>query len=591
MAEPLIITEKNLEYRKWLMSYFKRSWWRIAVLVFLSLFSIVALLLNPWPLKLLADSVFGDIAAPSILEPFTGTKELLFIIGGIYIALYFFQGFSDFLYSYVSARFGLRLTAKIKTQFFRHVLHIPLGSSERLQTSDYVYRQNVETNSVAEIILNTTVTIFRSLFSIFGAFAVLMFLDWQMTLISLAVVPFLYLSVWYFGKKLEQRSFSVEETYSDIYNHTAESIDHSAIVQSFNRQKKQVALLEKKFVELFKKEMKRLVTSNEFSFVNTFLNIFAITVIVVLGGLRVFSGDLSFGDLLIFVTYAGQLYDPLQTLSYSIGSLRESNARIRRVYEVISQDRDIENIESGKILENVKGTIEFKNVSFSFKDKKILKDVSFTVKAGEKVAFIGPSGAGKSTLLNLLSRFSEPDLGFIYLDGQELSKINLESLRNNISLVGQEPELFSLSIAENIAFSNPDEKYPMPLIMGAAKGSFATEFIDKLPEKYNSMVKNSGDNLSGGQKQRIAIARAFFKNSPVLILDEPTSAQDVASETKVLDGINKLMQGKTVLMVTHKHSLLAQVDKIFVVDVGKVIPVEKYGGLDAYERYLNIHEL
>ena len=591
MAEPLIITEKNLEYRKWLMSYFKRSWWRIAVLVFLSLFSIVALLLNPWPLKLLADSVFGDSAAPSILEPFTGTKELLFIIGGIYIALYFFQGFSDFLYSYVSARFGLRLTAKIKTQFFRHVLHIPLGSSERLQTSDYVYRQNVETNSVAEIILNTTVTIFRSLFSIFGAFAVLMFLDWQMTLISLAVVPFLYLSVWYFGKKLEQRSFSVEETYSDIYNHTAESIDHSAIVQSFNRQKKQVALLEKKFVELFKKEMKRLVTSNEFSFVNTFLNIFAITVIVVLGGLRVFSGDLSFGDLLIFVTYAGQLYDPLQTLSYSIGSLRESNARIRRVYEVISQDRDIENIESGKILENVKGTIEFKNVSFSFKDKKILKDVSFTVKAGEKVAFIGPSGAGKSTLLNLLSRFSEPDLGFIYLDGQELSKINLESLRNNISLVGQEPELFSLSIAENIAFSNPDEKYPMPLIMGAAKGSFATEFIDKLPEKYNSMVKNSGDNLSGGQKQRIAIARAFFKNSPVLILDEPTSAQDVASETKVLDGINKLMQGKTVLMVTHKHSLLAQVDKIFVVDVGKVIPVEKYGGLDAYERYLNIHEL
>jgi len=591
MAEPLIITEKNLEYRKWLMSYFKRSWWRIAVLVFLSLFSIVALLLNPWPLKLLADSVFGDIAAPSILEPFTGTKELLFIIGGIYIALYFFQGFSDFLYSYVSARFGLRLTAKIKTQFFRHVLHIPLGSSERLQTSDYVYRQNVETNSVAEIILNTTVTIFRSLFSIFGAFAVLMFLDWQMTLISLAVVPFLYLSVWYFGKKLEQRSFSVEETYSDIYNHTAESIDHSAIVQSFNRQKKQVALLEKKFVELFKKEMKRLVTSNEFSFVNTFLNIFAITVIVVLGGLRVFSGDLSFGDLLIFVTYAGQLYDPLQTLSYSIGSLRESNARIRRVYEVISQDRDIENIESGKILENVKGTIEFKNVSFSFKDKKILKDVSFTVKAGEKVAFIGPSGAGKSTLLNLLSRFSEPDLGFIYLDGQELSKINLESLRNNISLVGQEPELFSLSIAENIAFSNPDEKYPMPLIMGAAKGSFATEFIDKLPEKYNYMVKNSGDNLSGGQKQRIAIARAFFKNSPVLILDEPTSAQDVASETNVLDGINKLMQGKTVLMVTHKHSLLAQVDKIFVVDVGKVIPVEKYGGLDAYERYLNIHEL
>ena len=591
MAEPLIIAEKNLEYRKWLMSYFKRSWWRVAVLVFLSLFSIVALLLNPWPLKLLADSVFGDIAAPSILEPLTGTKELLFIIGGIYIALYFFQGFSDFLYSYVSARFGLRLTAKIKTQFFRHVLHIPLGSSERLQTSDYVYRQNVETNSVAEIILNTTVTIFRSLFSIFGAFAVLMFLDWQMTLISLAVVPFLYLSVWYFGKKLEQRSFSVEETYSDIYNHTAESIDHSAIVQSFNRQKKQVALLEKKFVELFKKEMKRLVTSNEFSFVNTFLNIFAITVIVVLGGLRVFSGDLSFGDLLIFVTYAGQLYDPLQTLSYSIGSLRESNARIRRVYEVISQDRDIENIESGKILENVKGTIEFKNVSFSFKDKKILKDVSFTVKAGEKVAFIGPSGAGKSTLLNLLSRFSEPDLGFIYLDGQELSKINLESLRNNISLVGQEPELFSLSIAENIAFSNPDEKYPMPLIMGAAKGSFATEFIDKLPEKYNSMVKNSGDNLSGGQKQRIAIARAFFKNSPVLILDEPTSAQDVASETKVLDGINKLMQGKTVLMVTHKHSLLAQVDKIFVVDVGKVIPVEKYGGLDAYERYLNIHEL
>ncbi len=581
--------ENSLRYKAWLRQYYRQSWWRISLLLFLSFILVGIELANPWPIKLMADSVFGSVPPPAFLSDFS-PQNLLLLVAASFIVLYLFQSIFGFITEYLGTRFGFQLDQKLKRQYFWHVLHLPLRSDKRLETGDYVYRLNEESGSLPQLALNNTVTIVQSVVTITGVLVLLILLDWQMTLLSLIIVPFLFLSVMFFGNKLERQSEAVEKAYSDIYNHSSESIENTDIVQSFNRQSGQVAKLSRLLKERLRLELKSTVLGGEFAFTNSLLSVISITVIVIMGGMNVFEGTLTFGGLLIFVTYAQQLYDPLQNLSAAIGMRKDAHGRLKRVFEVIDDHADIENTDKGDVLTKVRGQLNFRNITFSYGDKTVLDGVNLDIKPGEKVGFIGPSGAGKTTLVSLVPRFGIQSKGFVYIDGKDTSTVNLKSLREQIAIVSQEPKLFSISIGENIGFARPDEKYPLPEVMGAASAANASEFIDKLPEKYDAMVDNSGDSLSGGQKQRIAVARAMFKKAPILILDEPTSAQDTASEKKVLEGINALMKGKTVLMVTHKHSLLSAMDTIYVIEAGKIKNVKEFGGLDAYERYLKIHE-
>lgn len=582
--------EKHRKYKAWLRTYYRGAWLHVLIILILTLILVGIELANPWPLKLLADSVFGDVPPPAFLASFS-SESLLIMVALSYIALYLLGSFFGFMNEYLSTRFKLKMDEQLKEKFFWHVLHLPIREPDRLEDSDYVYRLNDETNSLPALVYDNFITIVSSLVTISGVLVILLMFDWQMTLLALSIVPFLFSSVVYFGNKLERQSEVIEEAYSDIYNHTTESIHNTDIVQSFNRQQTQVEDLGKLLKRRLKEELKSTSLNGKFGFTNSLLSILSISVVIVLGGHAVFKGRITFGDLLIFVTYTQALYDPLQSMSEALGARKDNHGRLKRVFEVINDHADIENTDVGTVLQDVKGRISFRNVTFSYRDKVILDNATLDIRAGEKVGFIGPSGTGKSTMLSLLPRFGLPDSGFIYIDGQEISTLNLKSLREQIAIVSQEPELFSITIGENIAYAYPNEKNPLPDIMRAATSANASEFIDKLPEKYDTAVNGSGASLSGGQKQRVAVARAMFKRSPILILDEPTSAQDTSSENKVLDGINRLMQGKTVLMVTHKHSLLSAMDTIYVIEDGKIRDVKDYGGLDAYERYLEIHEL
>lgn len=585
-----VIVNDDKQFKAWVRGYFKRSWFKIVILAVLAFIAVGVGLLNPFPLKLLADSVFGTIPAPGPLAPYTHTYRLLVFVGVFYVLLYLTQSLVGFLSSYIGARFNFKLDTEVKQKFFRHLLHLPTKSSEKLETGDYIYRLNQETSVVPGFILGNSVTILQSGVTIIGVLVILLFINWQMTLISLLVVPLLYFSVLFFGKRIEAKSKLVEEAQSNVYTHTAESIENSDIIQAFNRQEGQVAKLLRLLKERLRLELDYAILGGAFSFTNSSFTVLAIISIILIGGRNVFDGTITFGDLLIFVTYVGYLFEPLQTLSGAIGASKDAEASLKRVFAVVNSYADIENTEAGETLPPVKGQIIFKNVSFSDGEQKILTDINLQVEPGQKVAFIGPSGSGKSTILKLIMRFIVPDSGFIYVDGHEIRGVNLRSLRDQIAIVTQEPKLFSIAIGENIAFARPDEQYPLPEVIASAEAANATEFIDKLPDKFNTNVKQAGDSLSGGQKQRIAVARAFFKGCPILILDEPTSAQDVSSESRVLDGINRLMEGRTVLMVTHKLSLLAEMDKIYVVEDGRVMDVKQLGGLEAYTRYLEVHE-
>lgn len=582
--------QKNEAFKKWFRSYIKSSWWRIAILVVVSLSAVVLTLINPWPLKILADSVFNKIPAPGLLKPYTHTLTLLYIVALIYVAIYVLQSLVAILSGYLGARFGFKLDMQVKGSVFRHILYLPYKSEDRLESADYVYRENVEAGSLSQIVLGSYISIFGSAVTVIGIFVVLFLLYWQLAALMLIAFPLLYFSIKIFSRRIQNQSKLLEENNSELYVHTQDSIENDDIVQAFNRQETQF----KGLIELLSKRLKTQLSYNltlgGFGLVNSMISVSVIVAIAIVGGTAVFDGKLSFGSLLIFINYASFLYLPLETISTSIASINQNLAGLRRVFDVVNDHADLENTKAGQQIDRVNGQITFKNVSCSYGGKQILKDVNFTIMPKEKVAFIGPSGAGKSTLLSLILRFTIPDSGFIYMDNYEIHDINLDSLRKNIAVVDQEPKLFSMSVADNIAFDSRDEKFPLIEVMAAAQAANATDFINELPNKFDQKIEHTGHSLSGGQKQRIAIARALYKKAPILLLDEPTSAQDVSSERHVLDAINKLIQNRTVLMVSHKLSLLSQMDRVFVVEAGKVQDVKNYGGLDAYKRYMEVHE-
>ncbi len=585
----MIKNSDDLQYKRWLRSHYKKAWPTIVILLVFSLIAIGFTLASPWPMKFLADSVFGTIPPPALFQNYTQPQLLLVVMAAV-VVIGLFEALFNFITDYFSTILAENFERRVEQTFLKHVLSLPLRSSTRLENSDYVYRLNSQGSAIGSLVVGSPVEIISSIVSIVFVLIILISVNVQMTLISLVVVPFLYFSIIYFGKRIEAQSQAVETLNSTIYNHTLESIEQSDVVQSFNSQERQLNKFTRLLLQMKKLNLKGVVLSNAFGFSGNLVVVGSTLTVFIVGGQKVFNGQLSFGILLVFISYVTQLYEPLQQLTSAIAQRRDDHARAKKFFEVINDHSDIENTNTGEVLDKARGQLNFRNVTFRYGDKTVLDGVNLDIKPGEKVGFIGPSGAGKSTLVSLVPRFGIQEKGFVYLDGKDTSTINLKSLREQIAIVSQEPKLFSISIGENIGFARPDEQYPLPEVMGAASAANASEFIDKLPEKYDTMVDNSGDSLSGGQKQRIAVARAMFKRAPILILDEPTSAQDAASENKVLEGINSLMKGKTVLMVTHKHSLLSAMDTIYVVEAGKVKNVKEYGGLDAYERYLKIHE-
>ena len=583
--------QKAIAFKKWFYGYIKQSWWRIAVLVVIALTSVGLSLLDPWPLKIVVDSVFGKIPAPGFLARFTGTTKLLYLTGIIYVIIYILQSFLAIINGYLGTRFGFKLDINVKSRVFKHILYLPYKATNRLETGDYIYRENVETGTLSATVLGSFISIFGSIITVIGIFTILFFLYWQLAALILLVLPFMIISMRLFGGKIQAKSKKLEENTSEVYVHVQESVENADVVQAFDRQEGQ----HQKLVDLLNKKLKTQLSFNllmgAFGLVTSTVTVCVIVVIFLVGGRGVFDGRLSLGELLIFINYAGLLYTPLGTIASAFAATSQNFASLHRVFEIVHDHANLEDTSVGESLGRAKGEIIFKNVNLSYHNKTVLKDINLSIKPGEKIAFIGPSGAGKSSILDLIIRFVIPDSGFVYIDGREIHSINLDSLRQNIAIVDQEPKLFSISVADNIAFSEqPNEKYPLPGIIGAAHMAYVTEFIDQLPKKYDQLIEQSGGSLSGGQKQRIAIARAIYKEAPILLLDEPTSAQDASSEKHLLDAINGLIKNRTVLMVSHKLSLLSQMDRVYVVEGGSVQDVKNYGGLDAYARYKEVHE-
>ncbi|HET9098238.1 MAG TPA: ABC transporter ATP-binding protein [Candidatus Saccharimonadales bacterium] len=574
--------QKSTVFKDWLQKYYAQAKPAMFLMVVLNTISSAISLLQPWPTALLANSVFGNTPAPGPLRPYTHTPTLILFVAlmtlAIFVVGYIFNTFKDF----TLLKVGYWLNRSIKEESFRHILHLPLYHDTRLPKGDYIYRQNEVTNSLSDLVLNSTSEIIGSVILVIGVIGIMAVINAELTLVTIVVIPFLIVSIRFFGPIMAKWGQAMVILQSDSSTLISESIDNTESVQAFGLQERQVQRLKSLWVQVYDVASHGLLWNKAFGFTNQLFVILGTSIVIYFGGTQALEHHFTLGALLVFMTYMGYVTGPIQDITTQITVRRQKLVNVRRVYEVLSDHEGIEYVRRDRRLPPIQGRIDFQNVSLRHGDTEILKQASFTVMPKEKVGIIGPSGSGKTTILRLLDLFLEPEAGRVLLDGIDIQSVSLEDLRRNIAWISQSPELFAESIIDNMRDGDITRNITPEEIAWATQASSLSEFVGHLPMGLDTKVSENSASLSGGQKQRISIARALLKQAPVICMDEPTSALDIKSEKLILNSIGELIENKTVLLATHRLPLLRLMDTIYVMDGMRLVNVDNYGGVEHY---------
>lgn len=580
--------QKTTEFTQWLKKYYRQAKPAVIIMVVLNTIAAAISLLQPWPLQIMADSVFGTVPAPGPLRPFTHTPKLILIISLFTLTIFLLGAAFGVIKDYFLLKISYWLDRAIKEESFRHILHLPLYHEGRLPKGDYIYRQNEMTSSLSDLILNSTSEIIGSVILIIGVLAIMLILNAPLTLVTIIIIPFLVLSVRIFGPIMAKYGQAYTILQSETSTLITESIDNSETVQAFILEERQVNRLKDLWKQTYEIARKALLWGKAFNFSDGLMVVVGTSVVIYVGGTEALHNQFSLGKLLVFMTYLGYLISPIQDITSQITIRRQKLVNVRRVYEVLGDHEGIEFIRQNKPLGEIKGRIDFQNVTYKRGEVTVLDQVNLTIQAGEKIGIIGPSGSGKTTILRLLDLYIEPTAGRILIDGQDIQSVSLEDLRRHIAWISQSPQLFGSTIIDNMRDGDTNRLITPEEIAWASQAANITEFIGRLPLGLDTVAGETGSSLSGGQRQRISIARALLKKAPIICMDEPTSALDDKSEKLIHDSIGQLIQNKTVLLSTHRMSLLGLMDKIYVIRDGHLHDVQEFGGLEHYAEQLKM---
>lgn len=577
-------TLHKTEYKTWLKKYYRLAFPAVIAVVIINLIADCITLLKPWPLKVLADSAFGTVTPPGPLSGLEDNKpEIILIVAIASVLLFIVGALFGYVQDFLLLRIGFWLNRGIKAESLNHILHLPLFHQERLAKGDYVYRQNIVTNSLSDLVLASTSAIIGSIILIIGIVAIMMTFSVSLTLFTLALIPLLFITMRLVGPKMGKYNQALNELASDTAARVTESVDNAETVQAFTLERKQLMTIDGLWRVGYIFTRKGMFWGKVLEDGNGLLVVLATAGVMYVGGSAALRGDITFGDLLVFMTYMGYLVSPVQSLVQQITSRNKKLIDVHRVYEVLTDHEGIENLRSDNHLPpKIQGQITFENVSYSYQDNHALRGVSLTINAGEKVAIIGPSGGGKSTLLKLIPLFIEPEQGRVLIDNFDTQTVSLHDLRKKIAWVSQVPQLFDGTILDNLYDADTDRTFTGDEIMQAIDAANVTEFAARLPLGIQTPTGENGGSLSGGQRQRVAIARALLRDAPIVCLDEPTAALDAKSENIIRDSLGDALRFKTVVMVTHRRSLLALMDTVYVLENNQLTNVNELGGLDEY---------
>lgn len=495
---------------------------------------------------------------------------LLVWVAVAYLGITVLAGLVSFCDQYLSAWVGERFLVSLRTNFFRHLQGLSLGFFDRRRLGDVLSRLSDDVDEIEGLVLSGVVSALSYAFQLVFFVGALFYLDWRLALVSLVVAPLFWLTASYFSGRIQDAAREERRRTGSISAVAEESLSNAALVQAYNRQEDEVARFHRENEGSFRAQMASVRLEALFSPLVDLIEIAGVLVVVAFGAYQLSQGRLTIGGLLVFLVYLTQLYEPIRGLSGLLNTVYAASAGAERIIEFLDQEPSVEEKEDAVALGRARGKVEFDAVSFRYPgtERAALSGVSFEIGPGEVLALVGPSGAGKSTVARLLLRFYDPDSGEVRLDGHDLGKVTLRSLRENVAVLFQDALLFDGAVRENIAYGRPDATEEE--IIDAARAADAHGFIQALPGGYNAAVGQKGRLLSGGQRQRIAIARAMVRNAPVLILDEPTTGLDAASADRIMEPLKRLMAGKATVVISHDLALAREATSVLVLENGSV---------------------
>ena len=573
------------------LAFWRRLWGelrpcrlRIACILLLNLAAVPLSLLTPLPLKIVVDCVIGTEPLPAFVAAWAPHSWLASPTLKLWLAIILLVTLALLIHLEALAAWvlqaytGAKLTLKFRAKLFHRAQLLSLDHHDRGMTSDSVYRIQNDAPALESLALNGLVPMFAGAVTIGSMIYVISHIDWKLAVVASAIIPILYFLTTFCRRWLHDRWVEFKHLESSAMSLTQEVLGALRTVKAFGRE---VAERDRFFARsrrLVSAQVDLALIEGGFDLLVGLTLAVGTAAVLLLGISKVAGGSLTLGNLLVIMSYLAQLYRPLEIVSRKIAQLQSSIASIQRAWTLLDAPQDVAEALDPRSLTRARGDVRFENVSFQFPGgDRVLHDVSFTAVPGSRVGIVGMTGAGKTTIISLLMRFYDPDCGRILLDGTDLRAYRIADLRRQFALVLQEPVLFSTTIAENIAYGRPDASQTG--IEEAARAANAHDFISKLPYKYESQVGERGSRLSGGERQRVSLARAFVRDAPLILLDEPTSAVDAGTESLIIGSLDLLMRGRTAFIITHRPSVLKNCDMVLHIEDGRITEVTTTHGL------------
>lgn len=548
-----------------------RPYWAVFTFALVQVLFISALeLLKPWPLKIIIDNVLsGNPLAWAWFSDWSPQTLLFFSCMGL-VVVYLILGALRLLNDYTTIRIGQNMVNDLRRDLYSHMQRLSLSFYHRQQIGDLMYRVTADTMGLQTLTMNGLFAVLSASVLLGGMLIVMLWIDWYLTLLAMAVCPALFCAIALLNNKISSAATEARQKQSSVYSVVQRTLSGIRVIQAFTKEEDEGRRFLQASTDSLAADL-RLYNLQNFYYAVVNLTIAAGTAAILwLGTRHVLSGDLSVGEMIVFTSYLASLYAPLNSIFQTYGLVQSAKVGVGRAFEILESEERL--AEGSRTLRPAKarGQISFEDVSFGYSaSQPVLKKINLRVPAGKKIAIVGPTGAGKSTLVSLLPRFYDPQSGRVAIDGVDIREFQVKSLRRQIAMILQPPLVFPVTIRENIAYGRPDAS--MEEIISAARVAQVHDFVEKLPNKYDTIVSEQGSTLSEGQKLRLTIARGILLDAPILILDEPTSSLDSETEALIMEGLEQLMADRTTFIIAHRLSTVRQADLIIVVRDGEIV--------------------
>lgn len=575
---PAIHPERNTSFSAlilWAISLAKPYRKMVVIVLIAMLLEAVIGLATPWPLKIIIDNIAGHHPLPhwlnwlNLIFPKENIIQMAAAVAISFVVITALGSIANFIDNYYNEKVAQSIANDLRRKIYHHLQHLCLSYYDTHQTGRLLSTLTTDVSTIQDFACSTFLNILVDAITIIGMIGIMFYLDSDLTLVALAVAPFLLFFVARFKKAMKKATREVRKDQSNMLVVLQQGLESIRAVNAFGREDFEDAKLQKASQEtLFAALKARKVKSVVSPFVAVMVSL-CTAFVLWRGADLILKGAMSVGALTVFLWYMNKFFSPVQNLAKMTSSIAQVTVALERIQAILNTDTIIAEKPNAINPDKFKGKIVFEHVSFAYNpESRVIPDFNLTINPGERIGICGPTGSGKTTIVSLISRFYDPGNGKVLIDNTDITDFTLDGLRAQIAFVLQDTVLFYGSIRENIAYGRPEATEEE--IMEAAKLANAHEFIEKLPHGYDTLVGERGVTLSGGQRQRIGIARAVVRNSPILILDEPTASLDTGSEKIVMEALEKLMQGRTVITIAHRLSTIRDADKIIVLDCGLI---------------------